>query len=68
MNARSWQTAGHDKAVGALARSLDGGRLAHSYIFIGPARVGKTTPALDLARAANRLEDGGGCTKVRNSL
>ena len=53
--AREWQTAGHEKAVGALARALDGGRLAHSYIFIGPARVGKTTLALDLARAANCL-------------
>ena len=57
MTARSWQTAGHDKAIGALARSLDGGRLAHSYIFIGPSRVGKTTLALDLARAANCLAD-----------
>ena len=55
--ARVWQTAGHDKAVGALARSLDGGRLAHSYIFIGPSRVGKTTLALDFARAANCLAD-----------
>ena len=52
-----WQTVGHDKAIGALTRSLVGGRLAHSHIFIGPARVGKTTLALDLARAANCLAD-----------
>ena len=52
-----WQTAGHDKSIAALKRSLTGGRLAHSYIFIGPARVGKTALALDLARAANCLAD-----------
>ena len=52
-----WRTVGHGKAIAALSRSLAGGRLAHSYIFIGPARVGKTTLALDLARAANCLAD-----------
>ena len=52
-----WQTIGHDKAVAALTRALVGGRMAQSHIFIGPARVGKTTLALDLARAANCLAE-----------
>ena len=48
-----WQTVGHDKAVRTLSRSIAEGRLAHSYLITGPDKVGKTTLALDVARAAN---------------
>lgn len=49
----NWQTKGHDKAVGTLARSLESGRMAHAWLFAGPTHVGKMTLALDLARMVN---------------
>jgi DNA polymerase-3 subunit delta' len=36
---------GHDRACQALARMLEGGRLAHAFLFVGPEHVGKTTVA-----------------------
>ena len=48
-----WQTKAQDRAVAALRRALDDGRLSHSYLIVGPPQVGKTTLALDLARAVN---------------
>ena len=50
-----WSTIGHDKAVNALQRSLQEGRLSHAYLLVGPGHVGKMTLALDLARAVNCL-------------
>jgi DNA polymerase-3 subunit delta' len=40
---------GQPKAVKLLSRALAGNRLAHGYLFTGPAGVGKTTTALALA-------------------
>lgn len=48
-----WQVVGQDKAVRFLESSLKRGSLAHAYLLVGPAHVGKTTLALDLARAVN---------------
>lgn len=45
------QIQGQDRAIGLLRRALDGGRLAHAFVFAGPAGVGKRTTALALARA-----------------
>ncbi|MBI4234196.1 MAG: DNA polymerase III subunit delta' [Chloroflexi bacterium] len=39
--------------VRLLERSLDEGRLAHSYLLAGPPHVGKMTLALHLAQAVN---------------
>ncbi len=36
---------GHKKVVDFLAGSMEGNRLAHAYLFVGPERVGKTTVA-----------------------
>jgi len=36
-----------------LQRSLETGTLAHAYLFVGPAHVGKMTLALELAQALN---------------
>lgn len=44
---------GNAGVVRYLQRCLDTGRLHHAYLIVGPAHVGKTTLALQLAQAAN---------------
>ena len=69
-----WRTIGHDKALKALQRSLQEGRLSHAYLLMGPAYVGKMTLALDLAAAVNceREETPCGecvqCRRIANGL
>lgn len=46
----NWQVVGHKKQLGLLGKSIESGKLAHAYIFVGPAGVGKRTIALKLAR------------------
>ena len=53
-----WQTYGHDTAIQTIQRALAEGRVAHSWLIAGPPRVGKTTLALDLARAVNCVPSG----------
>ena len=48
-----WKTIGQDRALRALQRGLDSDRVSHSFLIAGPTQVGKTTLALDLARAVN---------------
>ncbi len=48
-----WQVVGQTKAVSLLQRSLEREAVAHAYLLIGPAHVGKMTLALDLAKALN---------------
>lgn len=48
-----WQVIGQDRVVSVLERSREQGKLAHAYLLVGPAHVGKMTLALDLARAVN---------------
>jgi len=48
-----WQVVGQDRAVSILQHGLEGGTLAHAYILVGPAHVGKMTLALNLAQALN---------------
>lgn len=48
-----WQVIGQTRAVSLLQRSLETDSLAHAYLFIGPARIGKMTLALNLAQALN---------------
>jgi DNA polymerase-3 subunit delta' len=47
----SWPVVGHEWALNLLERAITGGRLAHAYLFSGPAHVGKTTVALAFAQA-----------------
>src|SRR3954451_15930447 len=48
----SWQTVrGHDRWVRAFAQVMERGRLAHSYLFVGPAGVGKRLFAAELGKA-----------------
>jgi len=51
-----WQVIGQTRAVSLLQRSLEMGSLAHAYLFVGPAHVGKMTLALNLAQALNCQE------------
>lgn len=46
-----WRTIGQEPARRFLERSLAADRTAHAYLFTGPANCGKTTLALDFARA-----------------
>ncbi len=48
-----WQVLGQMRAVSLLQRSLKEGSLAHAYLLIGPAHVGKMTLAINLAQALN---------------
>ena len=56
-----WRTIGHDKAINALRRGQQEGRLSHAYLLVGPRQVGKMTLAVDLARMVNCLGDDGPC-------
>jgi DNA polymerase-3 subunit delta' len=42
---------GHDEVVAQFRRALERGRLATSFLFVGPAGIGKRTFALKLAQA-----------------
>jgi DNA polymerase-3 subunit delta' len=48
-----WQVIGQERAVSLLQHGLEAGKLAHAYLFSGPARVGKMTLAKNLAQALN---------------
>lgn len=48
-----WDVVGQERALLLLQRSLESGSLAHAYLFVGPAHVGKMTLALNLAQALN---------------
>ena len=67
----AWQTIGHDKAIGTLARGMEMGRMAHAWLLAGPPQVGKMTLALDLARLVNctadevKLQPCGECRQCR---
>src|SRR3990172_3744250 len=48
-----WEVLGQNRAVSVLQRSLETGSLAHAYLFVGSAHVGKMTLAINLAQALN---------------
>ena len=48
-----WQVIGQERAVSLLQHGLEAGKLAHAYLFTGPAHVGKMTLAKNLAQALN---------------
>ena len=52
---------GQEALVRTLTNAIEGGRLAHAYLFTGVRGVGKTTTARILARALNCVgADGAG--------
>ena len=52
-----WVTKGQDRAVQLMQSALVYNRISHAYLISGPVNVGKTTFALDIARALNCLND-----------
>ena len=50
---------GQDHVAATLRNAIEGGRLAHAYLFSGPRGVGKTTMARILAKAVNCLASPG---------
>ena len=53
---------GQDRAIGLLRRAIAADRLAHAFVFAGPAGVGKRATAMALARAVLCPEaPGAGC-------
>ncbi|HEX78942.1 MAG TPA: AAA family ATPase, partial [Dehalococcoidia bacterium] len=65
-----WRVIGQERAVTMLQQSLEKGNMAHAYLFTGPRCVGKTTLALELAKALNCEADEppcgecGSCRKI----
>jgi DNA polymerase-3 subunit delta' len=64
---------GHTKLIASLKKALRTGRLAHAYLFVGPQGVGKTTTALEFAKALQcsssrdeACEQCSACRKVRD--
>ena len=60
-----WQTAGQDRIIEFLRDSIGRRSLAHAYLLVGPAHVGKMTLALDLASALNCGEGSAPCGSCR---
>lgn len=55
---RKWsEVAGQDQVVRALKEAVDGGRLAHAYLFSGSRGTGKTSVARILAREAGAADE-----------
>jgi len=52
-----WDVIGHSWAVDFLKQSLANGRVAHAYLLLGPAHIGKESLALELAKALNCLAE-----------
>ena len=48
-----WDVVGQERVISLLRRSLETESLAHAYLLVGPAHVGKMTLALNLAEAVN---------------
>jgi len=54
----SWTVVGQERAIDALSAAIRGDRVAHAYLFAGPAHVGKTLTALQFAQALNCTAEG----------
>jgi DNA polymerase-3 subunit delta' len=57
----SWTVVGQDAAIRVLGNAVTNDRVAHAYLFVGPARVGKTLAALQFAQMLNCTADDRPC-------
>jgi DNA polymerase-3 subunit delta' len=62
----SWTVVGQDRAIGILDAAVKGGRVAHAYLFAGPAHVGKTLAARQFAQMLNCTGDEPPCGDCRS--
>jgi DNA polymerase-3 subunit delta' len=60
-----WTVVGQDDVIRVLASAAKGERLAHAYLFAGPAHIGKTMTALQFAQALNCIADDAPCGRCR---
>jgi DNA polymerase-3 subunit delta' len=56
-----WDVIGHERAVESLRRAISSDRLPHALLFTGPAGVGKTRLALEVAKVLNCVGDDPPC-------
>ena len=63
--ASAWPVIGHEWAVDLLDRAISRGRIAHAYLFTGPAETGKTHLARVAAAALNCQGDSRPCGECR---
>lgn len=61
-----WSVIGQDRAVATLRAAVEGGRLAHAYLFVGPRAVGKATAARQFAQALNCRGEDPPCGRCRS--
>lgn len=61
----AWTVVGQDDVVRVLSSAATGERLAHAYLFTGPAHVGKTLAALQFAQALNCIGEAPPCGRCR---
>ena len=61
-----WQIIGHDFAIRLFQKSIETQRVSHAYLLSGPRQVGKTTLAVEFAKAANCLEPERPCGRCRS--
>ncbi len=57
--------AGQEHALGVLRGAVERGRLAHAYLFAGPAHTGKTLTALQFAQLLNCTGEEPPCGRCR---
>lgn len=58
MGKYAWPEIGNEKALEFLSRSLDSGKIAQTYVFVGPDDLGKSTIALAFARNLQGAKEG----------
>jgi DNA polymerase-3 subunit delta' len=65
-----WTVVGQDHALAVLTAAVKHGRIAHAYLFAGPARVGKSLAAMQFAQLLNctggDVPLGGPCGECRS--
>ena len=59
---------GQDEAVELLRRTVEGGRIAHAWAFIGPHGAGRRTAALAFAKALVAPSGGAAASRVDRGL
>ncbi len=61
----TWTVVGQESAVAVLSRAAERERIAHAYLFAGPAHTGKTLTALQFAQLLNCIGETRPCGRCR---